>query len=642
MRIWESPFKSLRVAAVLAGAVAALAFSNSLDNGFAYDDVQIVRENRGIQSLEALREAVLNPYWPGEFSRGLGLWRPVTTGVLGIQWALWGDAPVGFHLVNVLLHAGVTALVVLLVGNLLPVPGAFLAGLFFAVHPVHVEAVSNVVGMAELLSGLFFLMACLIILKGGRRLGPVRTLTVFLLYGLAFGTKESAITLLGAVLLLDCTDSEIRVSDLGAYLRDRWILYSGMVAIAAGMLLVRYQVLGSLAKAFPPLGADLLEEIPRIWTVASTWPHLFRLLFFPLDLSSDYSPAVIPVAMGWNATNVLGAVLVLGTLIFALISWRSGPLTPARLGTRAAGWGVVWFVITLSPTSNMVFLSGILLSERTLYLPSVGFVVALAWLLLRFYRERPRVASILIMAALSLMVVRSWTRTPTWKDNMEVFNTLVRDHPEAGRSQWLLGDVNFRLGNVSEGLHAYRLAIGVLGGHYALLTEVGRRLAGRGYDRAAEVVLQYAWENRPDMGFAPGLLATVYARQNRWAEAESAARASLAYDSAQAVQYHILSRALEVQDRLDEAVEARFGAIRNGEGDHWEQWGWLAQLERARGDSAGVEAARDSALIRASGPRETRQIDSFFRALGSMESPPGVSDTARVLQNTRPDPGVRP
>lgn len=642
MKTWESPVRNLRVAAVMVWAVAVLVFLNSLDNGFAYDDVPIIQENQAIQSLETLPDALLRPYWPGEYGRGLGLWRPLTTGAFGLQWALWGENPFGFHLVNVLLHAGVAVLVVLLLGRVLPVAGAFVGGLFFATHPIHVEAVANVVGMAELLSAFFFLLACLVIQRGGLRLRLPGLLGVLVLFLLAFLTKESAITLPGIVLLLDSAERELKVRDLGWYLRARWPLYTGLLVVAGILLTLRYEILGSLARPFAPLGADLLEEIPRIWTVAATWPHVFRLLFFPMDLSADYGPGVIPISLGWNPSNTLGAILVLGTLALTLLAWRRGSPGSGSLGARSAAWGVVWFLITLSPTSNLVFLSGILLSERTLYLPSVGFVAALAWLLLRFYRERPRAAQVLILVAMVLMAARTWTRNPTWKDNLEVFNTLVADHPEAGRSQWVLGDVYFQLGRVSEGLRSYRLAIGILGGHYTLLGEVGRRLVGQGYDRPAELILKYAWQDQPDMGFAPGLLATIYSRQGRWEEAEAAARASLADDSTQAVQYHILSHALKAQDRLDEAVEARVGAIRHGEGNHWEQWGWLAELKLAQGDSVGARRAMDSARARSAGPADSLQVETFFRNLGMLKSGPPVSDTARDLQNTRPRPGLSP
>jgi hypothetical protein len=557
----------------------------------------------------------------------------MVTGVFGLEWALWGDVPVGYHLVNVLYHGGVTVLVVLLLAEFLPVAGAFLAGLLFAVHPVHVEAVANVVGMAELQAAFFFLLAALLIQRGGEVLGPGRLSLVLLLFAIAFLSKESAITLIGVVFLLDSGKQDISPRDLPRYLRNRWPLYLGLILVAGVLLYARVRVLGSVARPFAPMGADLLEEIPRIWTVAGTWPHLFRLMAFPQDLVSDYSPAVIPLALGWNAVNVLGAVMVISTLVFAFFAWRRGPLGTDRMGTRVAAWGIVWFVITLSPTANLFFLSGILLSERTLYLPSLGFVAGAAWLLLRLYEERPRVAVGAILLVLTLMGVRSWTRTPTWKNNQELFQQLIAEHPEAGRSQWILGDSFLQAGQTRAALRSYRLAIGIIGGHYPLLGEVGQKLLQAGYDRPAELILRFAWEDRPEMGLAPGLLAPMFDRQGRALEAERAARAALAESSDSALLYHILSKSLAAQGRVAEAREARWGAIRNGEGVHWEQWGWLAQLNLALGDTTEALRALDSARVRASSPVSSRQFDSFLEGMGLPELQKPPPESARDLQN---------
>ena len=631
MKLWESPFRSLRVAAVLAGALAVLVFLNSLYNEWAFDDLHIIASHEAIHNLETLPQALLAPYWPGEYGEDLGLWRPAITAVYGLQWALWDGVPTGFHVVNVLLHAGVTVLVVLLLGQILPVAGALVGGLIFAVHAVHVEAVANVVGLAEVLAALFYLSACLLILRGGERLGPLRLLGVFVLFALGMLTKESAVTLPGVVLLLDSTRRDLRLKDLGGYLRARWPLYGGLVVIAAGILWARTAVLGSVASAFAPLGAHLLEEVPRIWTVATTWPHIVRLLFFPLELVSDYAPAVVPIALGWNAQNLVGVALVLLFLVLALVSWRQGPMSPHELAPRALGWGVVWFVITLSPTSNVVFLSGILLSERTLYLPSVGFVAAAAWGVLALTRVRPRVAVTMLVLFLGFLGGRTWTRNPTWKNNLEVFNTLLVNHPEAGRAQWLLGDALFDVGRASDGLRAYRAAVGILGGHYILLGKMSQRFMDAGYQDAAEHLLQQAWNDRPELGYAPGLLASLYLRQERFSEAGEAARASLRADSTDPVQYHILARARKEQGRLDDAVRAREASIRHGEGEHWQQWGWLAELQVARGDTAAALRAMDSARVRASSSRAMEGVDSILVGLGlapdslSGEEPPGPS-----------------
>jgi cytochrome c-type biogenesis protein CcmH/NrfG len=333
-------------------------------------------------------------------------------------------------------------------------------------------------------------------------------------------------------------------------------------------------------------------------------------------LSVDYSPSVIPIAFGWNAANLLGLVAVLGVLGLAFFSWRQGPMGPHRLNPRALAWGVVWFVITISPTSNLLFLSGILLAERTLYLPSVGFVAAAAWALLRLWEVRPRLATLVVLLALGFGTVRTWTRTPTWKNNLEVFHTLTSEHPEAGRSQWILGDTYFGMGRMSEGLHAYRNALGMVGDSYNMLVSVSRNLIREGYLRPAELLLKRAWEQRPEYGVAPGLLSLIYHDQGRYEEAVEAARYSIAEDSTDASKHHVLARSLQALGRLDEAVKAREGAIQNGESQHLEQWVWLAELHLQREDTTRALMALDSARLRVNTDREVRQFDSILSAMG--------------------------
>lgn len=194
-------------------------------------------------------------------------------------------------------------------------------------------------------------------------------------------------------------------------------------------------------------------------------------------------------------------------------------------------------------------------------------------------RERPRVGNALMAAILLMFFCRTVGRNPVWSDNATVFSTLIREHPESGRAQWLLGDLYFAQQRDRQGLAAYRRAIGLLGGSYPLLSEVGRRLNAAGHERAGEHVLRSAWEQHPELGLAPALLAILYDRQERWQLAEEAARAALDTDPTNALHAHILARSLQAQGRSPEAIEARRTVIRLGE-THPQQSRWLEELER--------------------------------------------------------------
>ncbi len=587
---------SLRVAAWIAAFTATAGFANTIGNDFAYDDLLIVAGNGAIQSLETLPGTFTEPYWPDGNGRELGLWRPVATWVYGLQWALWNGHPAGFHMVNVLLNGLAAALVVLLLGRLMPVSAALPGGLLFAVHPVHAEAVANVVGMSELLSAVLYLGGCLVAAHCPGRMGAGQLATMAGLFLTAVLVKESAVTLPGAVLLIDAARSGLRPGQLRGYLAERWPVHLVLAAIILLLLAGRIAVLGAVADPYPPLGAEILAqgEVPRIWTVLSTWPEVFRLLFLPADLSADYSPGVIPVAYGWTARNLCGLAIGLTVLAVAWWSSRRGPLTPGRLEPAALGFGILWFVITMLPASNLFFQTGVLLAERTLFLPSVGLAGGLGWMLARLRWERPRAGTFVTFAVLSLLLCRTISRNPTWKDNTTVFMTLLREHPESGRAQWVAGDLYFARGDHARGLAAYRRAIGLVGGSYTLLTEIGRRLVAAGLDRPAEHVLYRAWRERPESGAAPSLLAVLLDRQGRWKPAEEAARAALAAEPGSAVQMHLLARSLTAQGRIGEAIEARRQVIRIGENSP-RQWHWLAELVLRRRDAVRAMADPESA-----------------------------------------------
>ncbi|MDX1493562.1 MAG: hypothetical protein R3253_05870, partial [Longimicrobiales bacterium] len=277
-----SPLEDRRTALLLVGLAAAAVYLNSLPNLFAYDDLHIIQNNTAIHSLETLPGALVEPYWPGHYGRELGLWRPVVSGIYGLQWIVTGGDPMVFHAVNVLMHVVASLLVLLVLLQLMPLAAAFAGGLLFAVHPVHVEAVANVVGFAELISTAAVLGACLVNLRGGERSSWSAAAAVGLLYAVGIGSKESAITLPGLILLLDAARSRLGFAELPRYLAARWRVYAVMLVVAVAMLSARFAILGSIAAPFAPLGADLLTEISRIWTLGEIWLHYVRLWVFPL------------------------------------------------------------------------------------------------------------------------------------------------------------------------------------------------------------------------------------------------------------------------------------------------------------------------------------------------------------------------
>src|SRR6059058_3619228 len=131
-------------------ACAAIVYGGALWNQFAMDDNQIVAFNKLVLQFSGVWRAFVSPYWPSVI--GGGMYRPLPLASYAIDWQLGGAAWL-FHAVNVAWHAGASVAVAWLAGRWSGERAALAAGLLFAVHPVHVEAVANIVGRAEVMAG---------------------------------------------------------------------------------------------------------------------------------------------------------------------------------------------------------------------------------------------------------------------------------------------------------------------------------------------------------------------------------------------------------------------------------------------------------------------------------------------------------
>ncbi len=604
----------------MAALVALVVFLPALRNGFAYDDILIIVEHDALHSLGGVLRSFGSPWWPGPEGVSFGLWRPLASAALGVQWWVFGGAPWGFHGVNLLLHATAALLVVRIGARVLPTRVAVWAGLVFAVHPVHVEAVANVVGFAELAAAVLVLAAVGIVVRdsegpeGVPPVGPGRIVALGALYLAACLTKEHAIVLPALLFVVEAARHRWTVADLPAVVRGRAGLYLALAIVAAAVLAARVAVLGEVAAPRPPLGAGLLDEIPRVQTVAAAGFHILRLLAVPLTLSPDYAPDVIPVTTVWTGPGILAVVVTLGLLVAALVAGRRGGRTGAALPL-----GLAWFVPAVLPISNVVFLTGVLVAERALYLPSVGiawmFGAGLAWALGR----GGRVGGLLVLVLGGLWVGRTVTYVPVWESTDTVFDHMVATVPQSARSQWVLGDALLGAGRSDEAVAAYARALGRLGDEPPFLTRSAGRLQQAGEVEVARILALRAVDV-DSSGSAPRLLAVLAAGEADWEATVRWSRATLEVRPHDAVAGHLLSVALTELGRYPEARAVREELLARDPGDAWQPWYWLVELRARTGDTLGARAAADSARIRARDPSARSVIDSLVTALtGSIE-----------------------
>lgn len=490
---------------LLSVAGLALAASvSSLGNAFAYDDNLAILINPRVHTLQAPWQMLAESYWPKD--RGGGLYRPLTILFFALQWAIGGGAPLVFHLVNVLLYALLSASVLLLALELLPEVPAWVVAALFAVHPVHVEAVGNIVGQAELTAALAMVWAVILYVRW-RRAAPAAPLSgrqLFILVALYLAAclcKEHGVVLPALLLALEFTvipgPAGSTLDPRLSTLRPAYLL---LAATGIAFLAVRTTVLGDFVGDQSALTFQQIGPAQRVLTMFGLVPEWLRLLYWPAHLQADYSPQETRVVTSLDLGALAGAATLLAIIAIAVVQRRRHPLVSLGIG---------WALIALLPSSNLLLPTGIVLAERTMMLPSVGALLVVGgvvtalmsrWDRLEPARRRPRLSALGLACALLLVAgaLRSAIRQPVWA-NDEVFKArMVVDAPKSYWAQWLYGDYLYFTDHLQEGEKHMRLAIQLEPNNPYILMLMGRRYQDHGFCEPAIEMLSRSVAITPD------------------------------------------------------------------------------------------------------------------------------------------------
>jgi Flp pilus assembly protein TadD len=573
---------SARGAMLLLAALSLAVSAPALRNGFVYDDVPVARDDDRIRSFD-VRRIVTMPYWQDNYHDRL--YRPVTSLSLAFDHATGGGAPFAFHLTNLLLNCVVVLLVYLLARRAFAGEGegcgaaAFVGAAIFAVHPVHVEAVAPVVGRSELLAAGGYLGALLAARAAAAARGPRALLAlaaVAACAAVAYGSKEHALTLPAALAVLGWWEGSRRNAGSDA-LRAALPSLAVSLAIAAAYLAARHAVVGTAigAGAVAP-GLEGLDIAGRVTVMLPAIFEWARLLFFPLRLSADYSPDAFAPSAGFTAVHWAALAAVAGV---AAALWR------LRLGMPAlalAGW---WFLLTMTTASNIPVATGVLLAERTLYLPSVALALLAGalWLAAPPSRARFAIAAVLIV----LYAARTLERTHVWRDNDSFFLALARDAPASYRVLWYHGARAFEAGNSRAGEEAMLAALRINPRDAALLSDLGYRYLNQGRPEQAERFLAAALRVDSLRGDATAGLLLARVRAGRAETAAAAARVAAGRFAGQpAVQVAAFTALLEAGFPLEAlTVAERLSAREPG---RWEYHQLAADAAYQGGDCASA------------------------------------------------------
>ena len=536
------------IAGLAVAAVAVAASVLCLANQFTLDDAGLILGTERLHGLARWKEILTSPYWPPPYAQDL--YRPLTSLMLALQYQLGGGDPVLFRVVSVLLYTGASLAVLGLAWRLLPPAIALATALLFAAHPVHVETTVLAVAQGELVIALLGAVLVARYLDRRRsaagRLSPGDWLLLGGLYLIASLTKEQGLLL--PALLLAAELCLVAAPTWSDRIRRIWPGYAGFALLGGVVLFIRSRILSG--KPFLAAPAEALVGVPlagRALTMLQVVPEWFRLLVWPAHLRSDYSPAEFVASTGWGRAEIAGLLLLIAAVALAWLARRRAPVI---------SFGLAWCAITLFPVSNLIVPTGILLAERTLFSPSIGFLLAaggaIHWLLER-RRPAPRMLRpVLLLAGLGLVAlgtVRSASRQRVFRNQATLNVASAKDAPRSARVQQALGETLFDQGNRAEAVAAYRRAIAYGREPWTLRIALARRYRMVGDEEAALDELRMSLAEKPTRD-ALAELAAAFLAVGMYREAGRIAEGIIASDNAPPVMVwikHLADSALAVQ-----------------------------------------------------------------------------------------------
>ncbi len=496
------------LAALALAVMVTVSFLPAYQAGFVWDDFVFTNEPM-VRSVSGFLRIWTEP----GAMKAEGHYWPVTYTTFWLEHKLWGLHPLGYHVVNVLLHLASVLLLWLLLDRLL-VRGAWVVAAVFAVHPLHVESVAWIIERKDVLSGLFYLAAFLAYIRScdRRSRGPYLLAVVLFVAGIL--SKTVVVTLPAALAIWHWWQrGRIAKNDL---MRTAPFFAIGLVFAIADTVFYR-------TRELLDLDYSLVERV--LIAARAFWFYVGKLLW-PSDLAVIYPLWQIDARdpVGW--TFVALTLALPATLWFGRGRWGRGPLAC-----------VAFYAAALSPALGLIdfgYMQFAFVADRFQYLAGIGVMILIVSTLVRSVDRLPAAgvtgAQVLLVAVLASLGTLTWKHARNFQSDLSLFSHIVSLNPAARGAHHNLSLALGKAGRYEESLEAGRIALERDPDSAEIHSTVGLSLMNLGRFEEADAAFDQALEFRPRHLEANRNLAESMRRQGRYDEAVEQYRHALAID----------------------------------------------------------------------------------------------------------------
>ncbi len=532
----DKKFFRTGISLLILAAVGFAVYGKTLSHEFAFDEYLLISENYSLHQVRNLPDFFTSKFWPGQ-ARGI-YYRPIITTSYALNYALGKTRARTYHATNLGFHLMNCFLVFILLARL-RIPGAFLAALIFAVHPVHTESVTWISGRTDLIAVFFMLCAWLGWLKQEQTQGIKKAglaICTILAFALAMLSKEIAIVFPLLLIIFDRTS-----------IKKQAPVFILLLIVAGLYLIIRQAVLAGPGPEPAPAFFSGQSLWTRIQVMALVWLVYFRLLFIPYPLRVDYfysqayKPEEICGPVTWLA---LFCIILL--VVLAIYHYRRRPLF-SRLILACA--------ISLLPFSHLVSIPT-LMAERFLYLASIFACVAVAWLLFLVFQKYKSMAIACGVALLMLFSALTIARNQDWQNGFRLWRVSIRQAPLLAEGHNLLGIFAMKQGRFNLARQEYLAALRLDPEFSQARMNLSQiYYQSRDFDHAEKLLL-IVIEQNPDLSSAHYNLALVYQARGEWDKALKALENAVQLEPGNLSAHYALGKILMYRkDRLEEAKD---------------------------------------------------------------------------------------